>query len=260
MIPIQQFVNGFELLFPAGVALFVATVLVIISQMKINVTNAYAGSLAWSNFFSRIFHWHPGRVWWVFLNVGIALTLMLFGVSGFLNFVLGFYSNVAIAWIGAVVADLVVNKPLLKVSPSYVEFERAHLYQINPVGFGSMVAGAAVSIPAFFGVFGEYAQAFSPYLALTIASVLSPVLALVTRGKYYIAREGSTSADLENDEDRYALTTCSQCAHEFEKVDMAHCPFHEAPICSLCCTLEKKCHDICKKPLELGKKPEAEPV
>lgn len=194
--PIQQFVNGFELLFPAGIALAVATFLVIISQMKINVTNAYAGSLAWSNFFSRILHWHPGRVWWVFLNVGIALTLMLFGVFGFLNFVLGFYSNVAIAWIGAVVADLVINKPLLKVSPSYVEFKRAHLYQINPVGFGAMIAGASISIPAFFGAFGEYAQAFSPYLALTIAFVLSPILALATRGKYYIAREGSTSANL----------------------------------------------------------------
>lgn len=57
MEPIQQFVNGFELLFPAGIALFVATILVILSQMKINVTNAYAGSLAWSDFSSRIFHW-----------------------------------------------------------------------------------------------------------------------------------------------------------------------------------------------------------
>lgn len=253
--PISQFVNGFELIFPAGIALIVATILVVLSQMKINVTNAYAGSLAWSNFFSRIFHWHPGRVWWVFLNVGIALTLMLFGVFGFLNFVLGFYSNVAIAWIGAVVADLVINKPFLKVSPSYVEFKRAHLYQINPVGFGSMLAGAAVSIPAFFGAFGEYAQAFSPYLALTISFVLSPILALATKGKYYIAREGSTSARLEDDENRYALTTCGQCGQDFEAPDMAHCPFHETQICSLCCTLEKECHDMCKKPLELGRKP-----
>lgn len=259
--PIEQFVRGFEQILPGGFwALAVATFLVVISQMKINVTNAYAGSLAWSNFFSRIFHWHPGRVWWVFLNVGIALTLMLFGVFGFLNFVLGFYSNVAIAWIGAVVADLVINKPFLKVSPSYIEFKRAHLYQINPVGFGSMVAGAAVSIPAFFGAFGEYAQAFSPYLALTIAFVLSPILALATKGKYYIAREGSTSARLEDDEARYALTTCGRCGQDYEAPDMAHCSFHETPICSLCCTLEKKCHDACKKPLQIGGKPDPEPA
>ena len=35
------------------VALALAGTFVIISQMKINVTNAYAGSIAWSNFFSR---------------------------------------------------------------------------------------------------------------------------------------------------------------------------------------------------------------
>lgn len=127
------------------------------------------------------------------LNVGIALALMLFGVFGFSSFVLGFHSNVAIAWIGTGVASVVINKPLLKVSPSYVEFKRAHLYQINPVGFGSMVAAVAVPVPAFFGAFGPFAQAFSPYLAPGLAFVLSPVLALATRGKYYVAREGSTS-------------------------------------------------------------------
>lgn len=258
--PIEQFVHGFELLFPAGIALVIAVVLVVLSQMKINVTNAYAGSLAWSNFFSRVFHWHPGRVWWVFLNVGIALTLMLFGVFGFLNFVLGFYSNVAIAWIGAVVADLVVNKPLLKVSPSYVEFKRAHLYGINPVGFGSMIAGAAVSIPAFFGAFGDYAQAFSPYLALVISFVLSPVLALATRGRYYVARGGSTSEILEGNEERYTNRECGRCGKAFEAPDMATCTYHETDICSLCCTLEKNCEDECKKPLALGRKPGATPA
>lgn len=254
--PIEQFLQGFELLFPATVALIVVFILVVISQMKINVTNAYAGSLEWSNFFSRVFHWHPGRVWWVLLNVGIALTLMLVGVFEFLNYVLGFYANVAIAWIGAVVADLLINKPLLKVSPSYIEFKRAHLYQFNSVGFGSMAVAVVVSISAFFGLFGDYAQAFSPFLAIGVAFVLSPILALATRGKYYIARGGSTSEILEDDESQYATRTCGVCGGDYEAPDMASCPFHETPICSLCCTLEKECHDMCKKPVQLGSKPE----
>jgi purine-cytosine permease-like protein len=45
---------------------------VVISQLKINVTNAYAGSLAWSNFFARLTHSHPGRVVWVVFNTLIA--------------------------------------------------------------------------------------------------------------------------------------------------------------------------------------------
>ena len=51
-------------------------VFVVVSQLKINVTNAYAGSLAWSNFFSRVTHSHPGRVVWVVFNTLIAFMLM----------------------------------------------------------------------------------------------------------------------------------------------------------------------------------------
>src|SRR5439155_10468528 len=100
---------------------------VVLSQIKINVTNAYAGSLAWSNFFARLTHSHPGRVVWLVFNVVIAILLMTLGVFAALEHVLGFYSNIAIAWVGALVADLVINKPL-GWSPRTIEFKRAHLY------------------------------------------------------------------------------------------------------------------------------------
>lgn len=245
--PVHQYIKGFSLIIPNEfLVLAVATFFVVLSQIKINVTNAYSGSLSWSNFFSRVLHWHPGRVVWLFFNVAIALLLMEVGVFGFLNFVLGFYSNVAIAWIGAVVADLVINKPILKLSPSFIEFKRAHLYSVNPVGFGSMLVASFVSILAFFGVFGEFAQAFSPFLALAIAFVLSPVIAIVTRGKYYLAREDAYG-HLAELGDAHHLD-CTVCTHSYEAPDMAHCPYHAGSICSLCCTLETACHDLCKKP------------
>ena len=51
-----------ETLLPnVGWAVWATVLLVVVSQLKINVTNAYAGSLAWSNFFSRLTHSHPGR-------------------------------------------------------------------------------------------------------------------------------------------------------------------------------------------------------
>jgi purine-cytosine permease-like protein len=243
--PIAQFLGAYSTFLPVG-ALAVAAFFVILSQIKINVTNAYSGSLSWSNFFSRILHWHPGRVVWIFLNVGIALALMEGGVFGFLNTVLGFYSNVAIAWIGAITADLVINKPL-RISPRYIEFKRAHLYHVNPVGFGSMIVASIVSILAFFNVFGATAQAFSPFLALVLAFVLSPVIAVATRGKYYIARPDSLPEPLMVDGAPSMTTlTCTVCGNDFERPDMASCPFHNGPICSLCCSLESTCHDQCK--------------
>jgi purine-cytosine permease-like protein len=242
--PIQMYHTGFTYIFGAGmVAVSVATFFVILSQIKINVTNAYSGSLSWSNFFSRIFHAHPGRVVYIFFNVGISLTLMELNMFSFLGHILGFYSNVAVAWIGAVTADLVINKPLLKLSPSYVEFKRAHLYNFNPVGFGAMMIASVISVLAFFGVFGVYAQAYSAFIALGVSFIMSPIIAIATKGKYYIARDAGYHAGVHHD-----TMNCVSCGFEYEAEDMAGCPFHKGNICSLCCSLDSACHDECKQP------------
>src|SRR5256885_5549234 len=94
-------------------------------------------------------------------NVVIATLLMTLGVFGALEKVLTIYSNVAIAWVGALVADLVINKPL-GLSPPGIEFRRAHLYDFNPVGPGAMLLAAAVACCAYAGLLGETAAAFSP--------------------------------------------------------------------------------------------------
>jgi purine-cytosine permease-like protein len=67
--PNQMYLAAYENVFPHyGWAVAATALFVVISQLKINVTNAYAGSLAWSNFFSRLTHSHPGRVVWVVFN------------------------------------------------------------------------------------------------------------------------------------------------------------------------------------------------
>lgn len=121
----------------------------------------------------------------------------------------------------AVCADLVINKPL-KLSPSYVEFKRAHLYNLNPVGFGSMA--------------------------------LSPLIAWLTKGKYYIARTDDLDPPVFTDDGLLSAAEldCVVCGDAFERPDMSGCPHHSGAICSLCCSLEKACHDSCKKTVSLG--------
>ncbi|MBV8618934.1 MAG: hybrid sensor histidine kinase/response regulator, partial [Curvibacter sp.] len=100
--PTQMFLAGFtQVLGRPGLAALFTVVFVVVSQVKINLTNAYAGSLAWSNFFARVTRSHPGRVVWLVFNVLIATLLMTLGVFGALEKVLALYSNVAIAWVGA---------------------------------------------------------------------------------------------------------------------------------------------------------------
>nr|MBL8456183.1 response regulator [Zoogloeaceae bacterium] len=220
-------------------ALVATTLFVVVSQLKINVTNAYAGSLAWSNFFARITHSHPGRVVWLVFNVVIATLLMLFGVFHALEQVLGLYANVAVAWIGALVADLVINKPL-GLSPRHIEFKRAHLYDINPVGPGAMLIAATVAICAYLGWFGPVAKAYSPFIALFLALLCAPLIAWLTRSRYYIARQSNPAGRPGE------MVRCMVCENRFEAEDMATCPAYDASICSLCCSLESRCRDLCK--------------
>ncbi len=266
--PNQMYLIAYEKVFHnlswavAATALFV-----VVSQLKINVTNAYAGSLAWSNFFARVTHSHPGRVVWMVFNTLIALLLMELNVFQAMGKVLGLYSNIAIAWMMAVVADLVINKPM-GWSPPGIEFKRAYLYDINPVGVGAMGAASFLSVLAHLGWLGDVAQAFSALIALVTALLVSPLIAWATKGRYYLARtpHNQTAGPLTGwmpsepppvatqDEGRplgkvirlRALYRCTVCEREYESDDMATCPAYQGFICSLCCSLDARCQDLCK--------------
>jgi signal transduction histidine kinase/ActR/RegA family two-component response regulator len=220
-------------------ALVLTGIFVIVCQLKINVTNAYAGSIAWSNFFARITHTHPGRVVWLVFNVVLALLLMEIGIFRVIDGALMIYANFAAGWIGALTADLVINKPL-GLSPPHIEFKRAHLYDINPVGVGALALSVLASSLCFLGLFGAGPQVLSPFVGLAVAFGAAPLIAWGTAGRYYLARSPSMP-----DAGRGARC-CTVCENEFDGRDMALCPAYSGPICSLCCTLEARCRDLCK--------------
>jgi signal transduction histidine kinase/purine-cytosine permease-like protein/DNA-binding NarL/FixJ family response regulator len=238
--PTQMYLVAFQYVFPSpATALLFTAVFVVLSQMKINVTNAYAGSIAWSNFFARLTHSHPGRVVWLVFNVMIAVLLMELGVFKAFEQILGMYSILAIAWVGALVADLVINKPL-GLSPKRIEFKRAHLFNLNPVGVGATVVASAIAALLYTGLAGETAKALTSFVALGAAFVLAPLIAYITKGRYYIARQSRL------DWASKASLKCIVCENHFEVEDMAQCPAYGGTICSLCCSLDARCHDRCK--------------
>lgn len=238
--PTQMYLVAFrEMVHSPAMALVLTGAFVITCQLKINVTNAYAGSIAWSNFFSRLTHSHPGRVVWLVFNVVLALMLMEIGIFHFIDGILRIYANFASGWIGALTADLVVNKPL-GLSPRYIEFRRAYLYDVNPVGVGALLLSVAVSSLAYLGAFGAIPQIFSPFVALFTAFAAAPLIAWLTHGRFYLARPA------EDPPPHGSELRCSICENVFEGNDMAMCPAYSGPICSLCCTLESRCRDACK--------------
>ncbi|MDE8588605.1 purine-cytosine permease family protein [Arthrobacter sp. NQ4] len=221
--PVHQFLGVYQEMMPAWLAMTLAVVMVVISQIKINVTNAYSGSLAWTNSFTRITKTYPGRMVFVVVNLLIALVLMEANMFDFLNTILGFYANCAMAWVVTVASDIAINKYLLKISPKVPEFRRGMLYAVNPVGFVSMLVSAGISIAVFFGAFGTAIQPYSPIFAVGLALVLPPALAVLTRGRYYLRRTDD-GIDLPmfdadgNPSDAKLL--CHVTGLEFERPDM----------------------------------------
>ena len=81
---------------------------------------------------------------------------MELGIYRLLEETLGIFSIIAMAWLSAISADLFINKPL-GLAPPGIEFKRAHLYDINPVGFGGMALTVAIALCCPFRAFGDYA-------------------------------------------------------------------------------------------------------
>jgi purine-cytosine permease-like protein len=235
--PVHQFLEIYQNFLPGWLAMTLAVVLVVISQIKINVTNAYSGSLAWTNSFTRVTKHYPGRIVFLAVNLVIALILMEANMFDFLNTILGFYANCGMAWVVVVASDIVFNKFLLKLSPMRPEFRRGMLYAVNPVGFGSMLLAAGISVLAFFGVLGAAIRPYSPLVAIGLGIVLPPIVAVATRGRYYLRRTDD-GIDLPMDDEHGNPSgvhlNCHVCHHDYERPDMARCATHDAFVCSLC--------------------------
>jgi purine-cytosine permease-like protein len=240
--PVHQFLEIYRDIMPGWLALTLAVGLVVISQIKINVTNAYSGSLAWTNSYTRITKHYPGRIVFLGVNLAIALVLMEANMFDFLNTILGFYANCGMAWVVVVASDIVFNKYLLKLSPKKPEFRRGMLYAVNPVGFGSMLLAAGLSILAFFGALGATLKPYSPLVAIVLAVVLPPLIAIGTRGRYYLRRTDDGIDQPMYDEHGNPSgeqLTCHVCRQQYERPDMAACQTHNAHVCSLCLSTDK---------------------
>jgi purine-cytosine permease-like protein len=240
--PVHQFLEIYRNFLPPWLAMTLAVALVVISQIKINVTNAYSGSLAWTNSFTRVTKHYPGRIVFLGVNLLIALILMEANMFSFLNTILGFYANCGMAWVVVVASDIVFNKYLLKLSPKKPEFRRGMLYAVNPVGFGSMLIAAGLSVIAFFGGLGEAIRPYSPLVAIVLGLVLPPIFAIATKGKYYLRRTDD-GIDLpmydESGNPSGEHLKCHVCHHNFERPDMLKCQTHDVFVCSLCLSTDK---------------------
>lgn len=156
---------------------------VIVTQIRINVTNVYSGSIVYSTLFKRLFNFAPGRHWWVVLTAALGTALMFGDIYSRLNEVLTFEAVFIIAWVMAVVAHMAVVQRVLGIAGPESPYERQELPMFSPAGLSGVGAALVVSVPMAFGVAGPLGMTLAPFVSGAISFVVVPVVAYATRNR-----------------------------------------------------------------------------
>ncbi|KAB2334546.1 permease [Cytobacillus depressus] len=168
-----------------------------LTQLRINVTNIYSGSLSLASFFENVFNFTPGRRFWVVVTGVTAMVLMLGGIVNHLSAAMTFQGVFLLSWAAILVSDAMIVKKLLKIGPRYYEGRQEYLYKWNPVGVVSLLVASGLGTVAALGFFGEYLQSTAAINAALLSAVLTVLLAILTKGKYYSKGEPE---DIENED------------------------------------------------------------
>lgn len=221
----------------------------ILTQLRINVTNLYSGSMSLANFFARIFHFTPGRVFWVVATAVIAIVCMLAGTLDYIGPLLTFQGVFLFAWASILVTDLIIIKKWLKLGQLHIEHRRGFLPEWNPVGVISIIIASIVGTMLASGTFGPMLAGLAALIAGVLASAISIFIAIATKGKTYITFRQQQDIDTSGHVNMYNenVHSCGSCGGEFISEDMLHCPFSQRDICSQCCAAESECQAMCKR-------------
>ncbi|RHW38290.1 permease [Lysinibacillus yapensis] len=156
-----------------------------LTQLRINITNVYSASLSLSNFFENVFHFKPGRRFWVVVSAVVAILLMLGGILDYLGTAMTFQGVLLMSWAAILVTDALVVKKLLKIVPQRYEADQSKLYKWNPAGVVPLIVSSILGTIAAVGVMGTFLQNTATFFAAILASILSILIAVYTKGKYY---------------------------------------------------------------------------
>lgn len=164
-------------------------VFTMLTQIRINVTNIYSASLSLSNFFENVFHFKPSRRFWVVVSGVLSIALMLGGILDYLGSAMTFQGVLLMAWAAILVTDALVVKRLLKIVPIEYEARQEKLYKWNPVGVVPLIVSSVLGTIAALGHMGTFLQNTATFFAAILASILTVIIAIYTKGKYYSKSE-----------------------------------------------------------------------
>ncbi|MDA3630626.1 hypothetical protein OU415_34710 [Saccharopolyspora sp. WRP15-2] len=222
-------------------------VLIVITQLRINLLNAYSGSLSLANFFSRL-RFTPGRSVWAIVMVVLGTLAMYLNVLGHLGTVLAVEGVLLAAWIGVSIADLLLVRGRGGHGPDngrFIEYRRAMLRHWNWSGvvplFAATVVGSFLAVGGLLGHLGGQVMLYlSNWVSFLIAGGLTWWLGTRARGRGYAIRPRIAwpREDL--------VVACPLDGEVVSTDDLFPCPYHKQWICSQDCMHTKECGDACR--------------
>jgi purine-cytosine permease-like protein len=143
-------------------------VCVLLSQIRINMINAYSGSLSLSNFGARGLGVRPGRHIWMAALIVVGSVLALIDISPQLVKILSFEAVFVMAWVSTLIAYIICFNI---DTPAAARLSLDEMPRINVVGLGSLAAALAISVPLALGAAGDLGQALAPLTAMLTAPI-----------------------------------------------------------------------------------------
>jgi purine-cytosine permease-like protein len=228
----------------------------IITQVRVQNGNYYSASLALANFSARVLRFVPGRQFWLFVVAAVTIAATVSNVLEHLLEVLTFLGVFLLAWIGTMVADIVVVRKRLRLRPDYIEHRRGYLTEWGWPALGALVISCAIG--GWMTLADQPDETWGPFLGEVLAFFLAAAiyigLTVAYRRKFSLVVR-KPSADWIDDgklsDERLEgvdnFLTCGRCHGSFIKQDMVECPVTEGgAICSVCCSSHSTCGDVCK--------------
>ena len=183
----------------------------LLTQLRINITNIYSASLSLSNFFENVFHFKPDRRFWVVIAGVASIALMLGDILDYLDRAMTFQGVLLMAWAAILVTDALVVKKLLKIAPKEYEARQEKLYKWNPVGVVPLIISSVLGTIAALGYMGTFLQNTATFFAAILASFLTIVVAVYTKGKYYSKNEAKEmDVQLKKEKERKMSTSTKE--------------------------------------------------
>src|SRR5699024_2463158 len=125
---------------------------------------------------------------WVVVAGVTAMVLMLGGIVDHLDTALTFQGVFLLAWAAVLVADAIIVKRWLKIGPAYYEARQDNLHKWNPVGVISLIVASVLGTIAALGYMGPFLESTAAFFAAMLAALLTVVVAVATKGVYYVKR------------------------------------------------------------------------